>query len=74
VFVRLRDGVTHYELAGSPSAPLVVLAAATPAPTPNLTGVSCADVYLDLDNNGVVGGEGRSRGNDAWGYGLHPGQ
>lgn len=29
---------------------------------------------LDLDNNGVVGGEGRSRGNDAWGYGLHPGQ
>ena len=29
---------------------------------------------LDLDRNGVVGGEGRSRGNDAWGYGLHPGQ
>jgi len=29
---------------------------------------------LDLDNNGVVGGQGRSRGNDAWGYGLHPGQ
>ena len=29
---------------------------------------------LDLDGNGVVGGEGRSRGNDAWGYGLHPGQ
>ena len=29
---------------------------------------------LDLDNNGVVGGEGRARGNDAWGYGLHPGQ
>lgn len=29
---------------------------------------------LDLDNNGEVGGEGRSRGNDAWGYGLHPGQ
>ena len=29
---------------------------------------------LDLDNNGVIGGEGRSRGNDAWGYGLHPGQ
>ncbi|WP_282298322.1 endonuclease/exonuclease/phosphatase family protein [Stenotrophomonas sp. PS02289] len=29
---------------------------------------------LDLDNNGVVGGEGRTRGNDAWGYGLHPGQ
>lgn len=29
---------------------------------------------LDLDNDGEVGGEGRSRGNDAWGYGLHPGQ
>lgn len=29
---------------------------------------------LDLDNNGEVGGEGRNRGNDAWGYGLHPGQ
>lgn len=29
---------------------------------------------LDLDNNGEVGGKGRSRGNDAWGYGLHPGQ
>ncbi|KRG69856.1 endonuclease [Pseudoxanthomonas dokdonensis] len=29
---------------------------------------------LDLDGNGDVGGEGRSRGNDAWGYGLHPGQ
>lgn len=29
---------------------------------------------LDLDNNGTVGGEGRTRGNDAWGYGLHPGQ
>jgi endonuclease/exonuclease/phosphatase family metal-dependent hydrolase len=29
---------------------------------------------MDLDNNGVVGGEGRSRGNDAFGYGLHPGQ
>ncbi|MET0329709.1 MAG: endonuclease/exonuclease/phosphatase family protein [Luteimonas sp.] len=29
---------------------------------------------LDLDNNGSVGGEGRDRGNDAWGYGLHPGQ
>lgn len=29
---------------------------------------------LDLDNDGVVGGEGRGRGNDAWGYGLHPGQ
>jgi len=29
---------------------------------------------LDLDNNGSVGGKGRARGNDAWGYGLHPGQ
>src|SRR5690554_3014369 len=29
---------------------------------------------LDLDGDGVVGGEGRERGNDAWGYGLHPGQ
>lgn len=29
---------------------------------------------LDLDNNGVVGGKGREAGNDAWGYGLHPGQ
>src|SRR5690554_7367782 len=29
---------------------------------------------LDLDGNGTVGGEGRARGNDAWGYGLHPGQ
>jgi endonuclease/exonuclease/phosphatase family metal-dependent hydrolase len=29
---------------------------------------------LDLDNSGGVGGEGRDRGNDAWGYGLHPGQ
>lgn len=29
---------------------------------------------LDLDNNGTVGGNGRERGNDAWGYGLHPGQ
>ena len=29
---------------------------------------------LDLDNNGTVGGDGRDRGNDAWGYGLHPGQ
>lgn len=29
---------------------------------------------LDLDRNGSVGGEGRDRGNDAWGYGLHPGQ
>jgi hypothetical protein len=29
---------------------------------------------LDLDGNGQAGGEGRLRGNDAWGYGLHPGQ
>lgn len=29
---------------------------------------------LDLDRDGHVGGEGRARGNDAWGYGLHPGQ
>ncbi|RYZ74804.1 MAG: endonuclease/exonuclease/phosphatase family protein [Lysobacteraceae bacterium] len=29
---------------------------------------------LDLDNNGQAAGEGRMRGNDAWGYGLHPGQ
>ena len=29
---------------------------------------------LDLDNNGTAGGNGRARGNDAWGYGLHPGQ
>lgn len=29
---------------------------------------------LDLDGNGSIGGEGRDRGNDAWGYGLHPGQ
>ena len=29
---------------------------------------------LDLDRNGTVGGDGRDRGNDAWGYGLHPGQ
>ncbi|MCI2245541.1 endonuclease/exonuclease/phosphatase family protein [Xanthomonas sp. PPL568] len=29
---------------------------------------------LDLDNDGHVGGEGRARGNDAWGFGLHPGQ
>lgn len=29
---------------------------------------------LDLDGDGVVGGEGRAYGNDAWGYGLHPGQ
>jgi endonuclease/exonuclease/phosphatase family metal-dependent hydrolase len=29
---------------------------------------------LDLDGNGTVGGSGRERGDDAWGYGLHPGQ
>ncbi|MFC3551151.1 endonuclease/exonuclease/phosphatase family protein [Lysobacter cavernae] len=34
---------------------------------------------LDLDGNGEIGGTGRTstgrnRGNDAWGYGLHPGQ
>ena len=29
---------------------------------------------LDLDGNGEAGGSGRARGNDAWGYGLHPGQ
>ncbi|KAF1055431.1 MAG: hypothetical protein GAK43_00225 [Stenotrophomonas maltophilia] len=29
---------------------------------------------LDLDGNGTVGGSGREYGNDAWGYGLHPGQ
>jgi hypothetical protein len=29
---------------------------------------------LDLDGDGRVGGEGRFHGNDAWGYGLHPGQ
>ena len=29
---------------------------------------------LDLDGDGRIGGEGRAAGNDAWGYGLHPGQ
>ena len=29
---------------------------------------------LDLDGKGEAGGSGRARGNDAWGYGLHPGQ
>ena len=29
---------------------------------------------LDLDGNGRTDGAGRDRGNDAWGYGLHPGQ
>ncbi|GGZ62041.1 endonuclease [Lysobacter xinjiangensis] len=28
----------------------------------------------DLDRNGRVGGDGREAGNDAWGFGLHPGQ
>ena len=28
----------------------------------------------DLDRDGQVGGQGRARGNDAWGYGLHSGQ
>ncbi len=29
---------------------------------------------LDLDRDGGIGGAQRARGNDAWGYGLHPGQ
>ena len=29
---------------------------------------------LDLDGDGSVGSAGRAGGNDAWGYGLHPGQ
>lgn len=29
---------------------------------------------LDLDGSGDIGREGRPRGDDAWGYGLHPGQ
>lgn len=29
---------------------------------------------LDLDGDGRIGGEGRATGNDAWGFGLHPGQ
>ncbi|HBK45160.1 MAG TPA: endonuclease, partial [Xanthomonadaceae bacterium] len=29
---------------------------------------------LDLDNDGNAGGDARAHGNDAWGYGLHPGQ
>jgi endonuclease/exonuclease/phosphatase family metal-dependent hydrolase len=29
---------------------------------------------LDLDGNGSAGGDGRDGGNDAWGFGLHPGQ
>jgi hypothetical protein len=29
---------------------------------------------FDLDRNGRVAGPGREAGNDAWGFGLHPGQ
>ena len=29
---------------------------------------------LDLDRDGTTAGAGRARGNDAWGYGMHPGQ
>jgi len=29
---------------------------------------------LDLDQSGGIGTEGRDYGNDAWGYGTHPGQ
>ena len=29
---------------------------------------------LDIDGDGQIGKTGRSRGNDAWGYGMHPGQ
>lgn len=29
---------------------------------------------LDLNRDGQVGVDGRARGDDAWGYGLHPGQ
>lgn len=29
---------------------------------------------LDLDRDGKIGGDGRGAGNDAFGYGLHPGQ
>ncbi|TZF88505.1 endonuclease/exonuclease/phosphatase family protein [Cognatilysobacter lacus] len=29
---------------------------------------------FDLDRDGHVGGDGRAAGNDAWGFGLHPGQ
>jgi hypothetical protein len=28
---------------------------------------------LDLDGSGAIGAEGRAYGNDAWGYGTHPG-
>src|SRR5690606_30080462 len=42
-----------------------------PSPAPVNTGVPSG---LDLAGSGSVGGAGRERGNDAWGYGLHPGQ
>lgn len=29
---------------------------------------------LDLNNDGGVGRDGRARGDDAWGFGMHPGQ
>jgi len=29
---------------------------------------------LDIDRDGQIGQSGRAYGNDAWGYGLHPGQ
>ncbi len=29
---------------------------------------------MDLDHDGKIGGQGRARGGDVWGYGLHPGQ
>jgi endonuclease/exonuclease/phosphatase family metal-dependent hydrolase len=29
---------------------------------------------LDISGDGQVGSQGRARGDDAWGYGLHPGQ
>ena len=29
---------------------------------------------LDIDGDGQIGSTGRARGNDAWGYGMHPGQ
>lgn len=29
---------------------------------------------LDLNGDGATGGQGRAGGDDAWGYGLHPGQ
>lgn len=29
---------------------------------------------LDIDGDGQIGKTGRARGNDAWGYGMHPGQ